>query len=121
MTSHRRRNTDRDQHFEIDLPPEARQEDRIEHGHTSSEWKFRQEEYNHRCAYCGIHKLETPEKYLTRDHIIAVIHYGTDEISNIVPACVRCNKRKSHYAPGQWDNNGFLIPLPKPRKRFRRW
>ena len=40
------------------------------------------------CAYCG------ESKPLTRDHKIPITRGGTDDITNIVPACMRCNSRK---------------------------
>lgn len=47
-------------------------------------------------AYC---EKELP---LTRDHVRAVKRDGRDEIENIVPACKRCNIRKSKSLIGDW-------------------
>lgn len=107
--------------FDITMPEEDRQEDRVPWAHTHSEWKFKCLDYNNRCAYCGQHKNKTREKYLTRDHIVPVRWNGTDHISNIVPACVECNKRKSYFLPGQVNRDGSVVPHPKPRLRLRRW
>ena len=41
-----------------------------------------------RCAYCG------EQTTLTIDHIVPVASEGTHTISNIVGACVRCNRKK---------------------------
>lgn len=65
--------------------------------HTGSEWLEKLNEYAGRCAYCGI-VLETPSKTnprsRTKDHVVPLVHGGTDYIDNIVPACLRCNGRK---------------------------
>lgn len=45
--------------------------------------------YNYRCAYCG-----KKSRKLTKDHIKPVSLRGLDDISNIVPACPRCNHSK---------------------------
>lgn len=105
----KKRKVDPDEEFSITLPSEGRFEDRIERGHTYSQWKFKQHWYGYRCAYCGIHKDDTPEGYLTRDHIIPVSEGGNDEIDNIVPACLSCNKIK-----------GAELNFDRPRVRKRR-
>ena len=96
---------------EITLPLEQRHESRVPHGHTYSEWKFKQAWYNYRCAYCGIRKEDTPEGYLTRDHLVPITEGGDDNIDNIVPACATCNKQKGPTEPG------LLIGQPRPRQR----
>jgi 5-methylcytosine-specific restriction endonuclease McrA len=57
--------------------------------HTSTEWREKIELFGGCCAYCG------EAKPLTRDHKIPLTRGGTDDITNIVPACVSCNSRKS--------------------------
>ena len=41
------------------------------------------------CAYC-------PAPATTIDHIVAVSNGGTNALSNLVPACARCNRTKSN-------------------------
>ena len=57
--------------------------------HIKEQWEARVEQYNGRCFYCG---RET--KKLTRDHIIPIKNGGDDGIENIVPACMKCNRKK---------------------------
>jgi hypothetical protein len=56
--------------------------------------------FDWRCAYCG----ERPAR-LIREHMIPTVRGGDDSIENIVPACVRCNVRKSYRTPLEW----FLV------------
>lgn len=100
-----------DEEIEVTLPVEQRLEDRVPRGHSLSEWKFKQEYYGYRCAYCGIHKRDTPEGYLTRDHIIPITEGGDDNIDNIVPACKSCNWKKGPELPGH------MVSYPRVRKR----
>ncbi len=56
--------------------------------HSRQEWEQLKANYNFRCAYCG------KQTKLTKDHIVPVAQVGTNEIKNIVPACMECNQRK---------------------------
>lgn len=56
---------------------------------TSEEWIKKINEYDHRCAYCGI-KFEK----LTQDHVIPFSKGGINDATNIVPACKSCNSSK---------------------------
>lgn len=47
--------------------------------------------FNNSCAYCG--EIITPDIY-TLDHVIPRIDGGTNNINNIVIACIRCNTAK---------------------------
>jgi 5-methylcytosine-specific restriction endonuclease McrA len=58
--------------------------------HTEQEWVEKVALLAGCCAYCG------EEKQLTRDHKTPLSRGGTDDISNIVPACRSCNSRKRH-------------------------
>lgn len=41
------------------------------------------------CRWCG-------GKATTADHVVAKAHGGSDELSNLVGACVPCNMRRAH-------------------------
>jgi len=55
--------------------------------HTLAEWREKAAT-SAGCAYCG---CAGP---LTRDHVTPLSRGGSDDISNIVPACRSCNSRK---------------------------
>lgn len=57
---------------------------------TYEEWQKKLDEYKGCCAYCG----KLLGKDLTIDHVIPIIKGGTNDITNLVPCCARCNSRK---------------------------
>lgn len=65
---------------------------------TASEAKRRwrqdiKSSWGNRCVYCG------SSENLTLDHVKAKTNGGRDEASNLVPACLSCNRSKasSHW------------------------
>lgn len=56
--------------------------------HTAQEWQELLARTNNKCTYCGV------QGKMTKDHIIALVNGGTNDISNITPACLSCNSRK---------------------------
>ena len=67
--------------------------------HSKGEWETLKAQYNWTCLACI--KRE-PEIKLTKDHIISVLHGGSDNIENIQPLCKRCNSIKSTKS---WKNS----------------
>ena len=65
----------------------------IENGgfHNSKEWLELKKKYNYTCPACG--KSE-PEIKLTKDHIIPLLKEGKNNIENIQPLCMPCNRNK---------------------------
>lgn len=63
---------------------------------TAREWDEMLQAWGNRCAYCGL----TAEK-LTRDHVVALHLGGKHDSLNIVPACQRCNTKKSDKPIGR--------------------
>lgn len=57
--------------------------------HTELEWRMLKYYYGNRCAICGMRNAK-----LTKDHIVPVSKGGSDNISNIQPACQSCNSKK---------------------------
>jgi 5-methylcytosine-specific restriction endonuclease McrA len=53
--------------------------------------------FGNACAYCGA--TDVP---LEKEHRVAVSRGGTDDPSNLVPACKPCNVRKSNHDPADW-------------------
>lgn len=71
--------------------------------HTAKEWLEKCALLGNVCFYCG------EAKPLTRDHKVPIARGGTDNIANIVPACLSCNCRK-----GTQTTTEFLR-APNPR------
>lgn len=61
---------------------------------TGQQWQEIQTAYRFRCVYCG-----KKPKQLTQDHIIPLKFGGSHTVSNIVPACLSCNSKKSAGPP----------------------
>jgi 5-methylcytosine-specific restriction endonuclease McrA len=60
------------------------------------------EQFQGRCAYCGLRKATT------WDHILPVARGGETKPGNIVPACVTCNSSKKARPFADWMNErGF--------------
>jgi hypothetical protein len=77
--------------FASDETPYTRRHRRMQQNggyHTEKEWRVVCAAYNWRCAAC---KKRRP---LTKDHIIAVVQGGTNDITNIQPLCRSCNSKK---------------------------
>lgn len=56
--------------------------------HTAADWREKCVLFANLCAYCG------KARPLTADHKIPLSRGGSDDITNIVPACGRCNSAK---------------------------
>jgi len=59
--------------------------------HSKEEWIACLAAHDGRCVYCG--SVLTPTTR-SRDHVIPLCRGGTNDITNIVPACKKCNSRK---------------------------
>lgn len=51
--------------------------------------------FNGRCAYCGVVLSTLPSWSV--DHVFPKYRGGSDELDNLYPACVRCNRVKATY------------------------
>jgi 5-methylcytosine-specific restriction endonuclease McrA len=57
------------------------------------DWPTIVETFNRCCAYCLKHESSCGK--LQQDHVIPIVRGGAHEATNIVPACAKCNRRKS--------------------------
>ena len=51
----------------------------------------KKDKWRHRCAYCGIEHSD-----MTIDHVIPQCLGGTNELTNVICSCERCNHSKNH-------------------------
>ena len=76
----------------------------------------------HRCFYCG-----EQTKKLTLDHIIPTSRGGTNRVSNLTAACIKCNQQKDNQIPEEFlaDNPEKLLQLlatnPRSTQRDTGW
>jgi len=63
--------------------------------YSDAEWHALLEAYSFRCLACGVEARDTPEGFLTPDHVIPVCMSGPNTIDNIQPLCLDCNRRKN--------------------------
>lgn len=63
---------------------------------------------NHRCAYCG---CDIEYKDMQVDHAKPLYIGGTDELSNMLPACRSCNHYKA--TRGIEDFRKYIREIPK--------
>jgi 5-methylcytosine-specific restriction endonuclease McrA len=71
---------------------------------TADQWLLLVAAYQNYCSYC--HK-RFPTSELTPDHRIPLSREGNNNISNIVPSCLRCNQRKGRKTQAE-----FLAATP---------
>lgn len=77
------------------------------HEITADEWENCKLYFNHACAYCGLyledHYVTYNKKLIWTDlHKEHVIHDGSKDLSNCVPACKSCNCSKNTKDVEQW-------------------
>lgn len=65
--------------------------------HTLSDLKEIRELWNNKCAYCRQAPAETI------DHVVALTKGGTNDPSNLVPACFSCNSSKGNKPVWMWN------------------
>ena len=63
----------------------------MEGSHTKQEWEELKNRFAYTCLRCG---KQEPDIQLSKDHIVPVVHGGTDYIDNIQPLCITCNRIK---------------------------
>lgn len=60
------------------------------------------------CLYCG---GGFPSRELSRDHVTPLVQGGTDDWTNVVSACKRCNHHKGGRTPEQAGMELLAIPF----------
>jgi 5-methylcytosine-specific restriction endonuclease McrA len=72
--------------------------------------QFRKQEFDCCCAYCGVKPI-----HLTIDHVIPRSQEGTNDLSNLLPACRNCNESKGSRSLANWYTE------KNPRYSSERW
>lgn len=75
------------------------------HNITDIEWDACLKYFNNSCAYCGMSQEEHKEIFNQRLHREHVIHKGTNDLSNCIPACKSCNCSKWKHSLEKWYNS----------------
>lgn len=70
--------------------------------------------FNGRCAYCG--KDLKQFKTWSVDHVHPKYLGGSDELDNLYPACVRCNRVKATYSIEE-----FRLEIEKQHERLLKY
>lgn len=65
---------------------------------TGKEWIGILEKHDHRCYYCG-HKHDS----LEQEHKTPLSRGGKHVVSNVVPACFKCNREKGAMTEGEYS------------------
>lgn len=68
--------------------------------------------YDFRCGYCGVSEAESGGE-LDVDHLRPVAHGGTDDLENLVYACVTCNRFKGDYWPAAGAGQELMLLHPR--------
>lgn len=71
---------------------------------TLDQWKQILSENNDSCFYCGIKAEDTPQGWLTQEHLTPLSRGGDHTWTNVKPACQSCNSKK-----GQQTAEEFLL------------
>jgi 5-methylcytosine-specific restriction endonuclease McrA len=74
-----------------------------EGSHTLKEWLDCLKRFGFRCVCCGVDATAI-EGTLTKDHVVPLLHGGSNFISNIQPLCRPCNSRKGAKTIDYRDN-----------------
>jgi hypothetical protein len=70
------------------------------------------------CEYCHLRQEHTPYHLFHVEHVIAKVHGGSDEVSNLALACDRCNFHKGTNLAGIDPETDKIIPLFNPRSQL---
>ncbi|WP_317947140.1 HNH endonuclease signature motif containing protein [Rossellomorea marisflavi] len=91
------------------------------HAISNEEWEKCKMFFANSCAYCGIEEKEakiTTGNSLHKEH---VVHNGSNDITNCVPACKSCNSRKWAFALKDWYNDDNPVFSATRLARINMW
>lgn len=71
------------------------------------QWRQLLRRLHFRCAYCG---TKLTKKNRSLDHKIPLLRGGTNDITNLVPSCLRCNQRKHLQTAEEFKKSIALRP-----------
>jgi hypothetical protein len=101
---------------------------RFKKGHTQMQWEAKFFQCDCCCVYCGTPLLMSQA---TKDHLVPISRGGTDDISNVVPACFPCNCKKGKKTEQEFRASRRvyrtvfptaqtkITTIPLPQERFR--
>jgi len=69
------------------------------------------EKFRYCCGYCGISESDVGGE-LEIDHFQPASKGGTNDIDNLVYACVHCNRFKGNYWPDETGSHAYLLLRP---------
>jgi hypothetical protein len=82
------------------------------------DWQTRRtvrERADDRCEYCRLRQEHASLWRHQIEHIVPRKHRGTDDLTNLGWACVRCNLGKASNLSGRDADTGEIVPLFNPR------
>lgn len=91
------------------------------HDVTLEEWNICKKSFNSSCAYCGLtleEHISLFKQDLHKDH---VVHDGSNEIDNCVPACKSCNSEKHDKLLEDWYNENNPKFKSENYNKIKRW
>lgn len=94
------------------LAQERRHDLRNDFRLTIEEWRNTKRYFDNQCAYCGSNDK------LTYDHFIPFSKGGVFTVSNIIPACFKCNTSKNDREFLQWYSNQDFYSVDRMNKVF---
>ena len=83
---------------------------------SAKDLRHRYAEFGDCCAYCG-DKQKIDELHM--DHFLPLSKGGTHVLSNLVPACKRCNLSKRNHHPEDWFKRQDFFSLKRWRMILR--
>lgn len=81
--------------------------------------RARFDEFENRCAFCGIDLMKLPKKHRHIEHVVPLIKGGPHALGNIVPACKSCNDSKRDHDVENWYRSQPFFSEPRWRKICR--